>query len=49
MGAGECTEDPETLGVFSRVWSGGEASVDCNALNATLDFKMLAPPPEPEL
>jgi hypothetical protein len=30
--------------VFSREWSGGRAAIDCNAVNATLDFEMLAPP-----
>ena len=42
MDTGACTE--EKPGVFSRAWSGGQAIVDCNAVNATLDFDMLTPP-----
>jgi len=38
---GGCTE--ATANVFTRVWSGGKATVDCNTATATLDFKMLKP------
>ena len=39
--AGECEE--KKPGLFTRAWSGGVASVDCNAIKATLDFKQLTP------
>ena len=38
---GACTEAP--IGVFSRVWSRGNAAVDCTTATATLEFKMLQP------
>merc|ERR1719345_165789 len=36
--AGNCTEGAP--GVFTRKWSKGEASLDCNSFEATLDFQM---------
>jgi hypothetical protein len=36
---GDCTE--ASPGVFSRMWSGGRATVDCTTTTATLDFKTL--------
>lgn len=34
---GLCTEK---AGIFSRKWSKGTATIDCNAFKATLDFHL---------
>ena len=39
---GLCAEDK--AGVFSRRWSKGTATVDCNEFAVTLDFQLKKPP-----